>query len=620
MEPTPTTFDLHKLVDALVDGKASDEAINELSRRLHTDSAVRRAYIEYMCIEAELSSTFLVPTPIESTTAEVTSVRAGIQETFTKRWTRRRLTQWLGIGASLLLAVSSSSWVTYLCMRDRQLSAATAGDKDPAASEAPIGEPVARISGTQNCRWRKIRNEPAVGYGDLLYAFQRLELEEGLAEISFSNGVRIVLEGPATFQAPGEGQVNLLSGRMAAAVPHSATGFTVRAPRVTINDTGTQFGVVADQDDGTEVHVFKGPIHARAIDDGGQELGSVQLVANEAARLSPTAIDFALFRANQNEFVRTLAPPTGPIAGLLAFEDFSYPVGPLAWQNGGFGWAGPWTDIETAGGTAGVHGAPTNGVADGSLAGSEIISRGNRAEQTGQFNRIRRALSTSFCGVFDAAGLIENQDALRLIGHDNRTVYISFLQRTSQTNDEFYGLELHRGDGNANRVLCIGNGGTPGAAKYSVSSTFNMPQAKVAEDYVLPLGEEDANVHFFVVRIEFGVDDYDTVTVYRDPTSLTDERQCVVTAKLRGNYAFDRISLGNFNGTKRHEVDEIRVGTDFVAVTGQVDLAPDLLAESAAPIENPYVMAPTTLSLHSPLIRRESARETLLAAHVFGSH
>ena len=35
-------------------------------------------------------------------------------------------------------------------------------------------------------------------------------------------------------------------------------------------------------------------------------------------------------------------------------------------------------------------------------------------------------------------------------------------------------------------------------------------------------------------------------------------------AELVGNFAFDRISLGNFNGTKIHEVDEIRVGNDPV--------------------------------------------------------
>ena len=82
----------------------------------------------------------------------------------------------------------------------------------------------------------------------------------------------------------------------------------------------------------------------------------------------------------------------------------------------------------------------------------------NRAVQSGQQNRVRRSLSTSIGGVFDAAGLVENQDGTRLIGRDGTTVYLSFLQRVDKLDDVFYGVELHRNDGNSNRVLCIGNG------------------------------------------------------------------------------------------------------------------------------------------------------------------
>jgi hypothetical protein len=49
-----------------------------------------------------------------------------------------------------------------------------------------------------------------------------------------------------------------------------------------------------------------------------------------------------------------------------------------------------------------------------------------------------------------------------------------------------------------------------------------------------------------------------------------------------GNFAFDRISLGNFHGTKVHEVDEIRVGTTFRAVTGRRTRGPDRLMPRVA--------------------------------------
>ena len=213
---------------------------------------------------------------------------------------------------------------------------------------------------------------------------------------------------------------------------------------------------------------------------------------------------------------------------------------------------------------------------DESLATRDMISRGGSALQSGQRNRVRRALSTSLGGVFDSAGLVENRDGHRLIGRERHTLYVSFLQRVDQINDVFYGMELHRGDGNHNRVLCIGNGADD--AGYGVTSNYN---SSGAANYP-QLGAENTQVNFFVVRIEFGALDRDVVTVYRNPESLLNEHECRPDARLRGNFAFDRISLGNFEGTKVHEVDEIRIGAAYRAVTGQRNGAPDTLVRPVA--------------------------------------
>ena len=80
-------------------------------------------------------------------------------------------------------------------------------------------------------------------------------------------------------------------------------------------------------------------------------------------------------------------------------------------------------------------------------------------------------LSTSLRGVFDVAGLVEDQNGIRLIGKNGKTVYVSFMQRVSDISDGFYGFELHRGDGNPNRVLSIGYGAE--GTGYGVSSNYN---------------------------------------------------------------------------------------------------------------------------------------------------
>jgi hypothetical protein len=189
-------------------------------------------------------------------------------------------------------------------------------------------------------------------------------------------------------------------------------------------------------------------------------------------------------------------------------------------------------------------------------------------------------LSTSIGGVFDAAGLVENQDGTRLVGRDGSTVYLSFLQRVDKTDDVFYGVELHRNDGNANRVLCIGNGDE--GCRYGATSNVNVYGLKNFPS----LGEETTETNFIVVKISFGAGNQDRVKVFRNPESMVTEESCVVDAELLGNFAFDRISLGNFNGKKLHEVDEIRVGTTFLAVTGRRSRGPGRLMRRMAMLDS----------------------------------
>lgn len=555
----------HSLVDGIIDNNVSDEQLRELNERLEGDAAFRRRYMGYMCIEAEMHAVHASGSPV--TTPSAGKLHASANSVARSSVDHRPLGFLLVLAASFLAVAVGSAWLTYLTMHGARVAASSATTTD-ADSASQAGEVVAQVTGTRDCRWAS--SDHGTSFGAILREGQLLELEQGLAEVTFASGARVVIEGPATFAVPRGDEGELLAGRIAAVVPRNAVGFTIRTPRMAIADSGTQYGLVAARNGATEVHVFEGPIHARAFDIRGRETGSVQLSASQAARLTPVSADFAVFRAEGNRFTRILSPTAGPADGLLALEGFDYPAGPLAWQNGGFGWAGPWAELEVADGEDSRSGRTTNLVVEGSLAGCELISHANRGVQTGQHNRIRRALSTSIGGMFDTAELVEVQDGVRLVGQDDGTVYISLLQRASEINDVFYGFELHRGDGNANRVICVGSGVEQ--TGYGVSSNYNGTNHDgVLTPLFAALGEEDTDAHLFVLRIDFGDDNHDRVTVYRDPTSLINEERCTPTATIEGNFAFDRISLGNFNGTKgkTHEVDEIRVGTSFAAVTGQ---------------------------------------------------
>jgi hypothetical protein len=439
-----------------------------------------------------------------------------------------------------------------------------------AIADADGSPAVAKITATRNCLWQLPTQ--GVGFGSELHAGQRLELAAGLVEITFEDGATVVLEGPATFDVRDQGRAQLREGRLAAMVPEEARGFEVGTSRLNVVDFGTEFGLMTESEGATEIHVFSGPVKAQLLDERGQQVRTLELDTAQAARIQPLTAMIAPIPARGEEFVRALAVTSGPHDGLYAYDGFDYPAGTLAEQNGGFGWAGAWFNAES---DAQLD-LNSNGVKQGSLEYDGLVPAANRAAQTAQQNRIRRSLSTSIGGVFDAAGLVENQDGIRLVGHDGSTVYLSFLQRVNKTNDVFYGLELHRSDGNANRVLCIGHGAE--RTGYGVTSNYNIYGPRNFPS----LGEEDTSTNFFVVRVTFGSGNRDRVEVFRNPESLVDEDACVADAELTGNFAFDRISLGNFHGTKVHEVDEIRVGTTFRAVTGRRSRGPDRLVPSVA--------------------------------------
>jgi len=551
-----TTERLLDAIGNLCNGTIDEAEGRELDEMLASDAQARRVYTNYMwthaCLYAEGGS--FHADDVAADHAELAS-QVDLHAEQAAAATSRSYKSWFAIAAAILGVAAFSSWATTR-WSDRQVAEQSSMTEKQLAF--PLAEAVARVTGTHNCIWRDARE--TVSYGSALYPGQRIELAEGLAEITFDDGATVLLEGPASFTVDSSNKVALLTGRLAAVVPQRAEGFHVRTTSLDVFDVGTEFGLVAQESGAAEVHVFNGLVKADVLDNQGRALRRLELNAAEAARINPLSTTVVEFPASDANFVRNIAPTAGPHDGLLADEAFRYPEGPLEAQNGGFGWAGPWfttsADDEDAG-------PDSNRVTPGSLAVRGIVPVGNRAILIGNRNRIRRQLATSVGGVFDAEGLVENQDEIRLVGRDGKNVYLSFVQRISKVNDGFYGLELHRGDGNGNRVLCIGNGAD--GAEYGATSNVNVYGAKNLPS----LGTESAEPNFFVVKIAFGVGNRDTVEIYRNPASLRDEKECTPDAVLRGNFAFDRISLANFDGSKVHEVDELRVGTHFLAVTGR---------------------------------------------------
>jgi hypothetical protein len=557
MIPGRNQDELYRLVAEHCHGTIAEDDGAALDALLASDATAREFYNNYMFLHAELYTQH-ASMDCETLAAKIEQREFDLMTAADTSAPASRA-PWLALAATLLGVAIGSSWLTYLSIR---YGATTDERVAVVVDGVDLSLPVAKITATRNCLWSGPTQD--VGFGATLFAGQQLDLAAGLVEVTFIDGAQVVLEGPVKFNVKGTALAELHAGRIAALVPDRARGFEIATNGLNVEDLGTEFGMLAEGDE-TEVHVFRGLVNAHLLDTAGLQVKTVELRTSQAARITPASSMVSRIPARDDEFVRSLGVVSGPHDGLYAYEDFNYPDGPMEGQNGGFGWGGVWSSLDAAD----VEDAKSNQAVSGGLEYEGMSPISNRAVQTAQHNRIRRTLSTSIGGVFDAAGLVENQNGTRLVGREGTTVYISFLQRVDRTDDVFYGVELHSNDGNANRVLCVGNGAEE--CKYGVTSNTNS----YALHNFPSLGEEDTRTNFIVIKIEFGTDNRDRVAVYRNPESLVNESSCVADAELKGNFAFDRISLGNFNGTKIHEVDEIRVGTTFLAVTGRRSRGPE---------------------------------------------
>jgi hypothetical protein len=87
-----------------------------------------------------------------------------------------------------------------------------------------------------------------------------LELHEGVAEITFKKGTRVLIQAPCELELLSTNRMELMGGSVTAFVPEQARGFRVITPQSEIVDFGTEFGVAVASSKAYEVHVFKGRV------------------------------------------------------------------------------------------------------------------------------------------------------------------------------------------------------------------------------------------------------------------------------------------------------------------------------------------------------------------------
>jgi len=122
-----------------------------------------------------------------------------------------------------------------------------------------IPTPVARILDSSHARWLqdKTSKSPSILFEGAL------TVTEGTLKFAMYDGTEVNLSAPGVIELEQVDRLFLKQGRLRAAVPPAATGFTVRTPSGSIVDFGTDFSVAVDTAGKTEVEVFKGIVELR---------------------------------------------------------------------------------------------------------------------------------------------------------------------------------------------------------------------------------------------------------------------------------------------------------------------------------------------------------------------
>jgi ferric-dicitrate binding protein FerR (iron transport regulator) len=131
----------------------------------------------------------------------------------------------------------------------------------------PAGLPksVAQLTQTgPNVIWANASASPQRGAS--IREGQLLELNQGRILATLSNGVQVVVRGPAKFKIDAENLMYLQTGRITVAVPRQASGFVVESPVARFVDLGTEFTLDMQPDSGCELHVFSGLVEMQPRD------------------------------------------------------------------------------------------------------------------------------------------------------------------------------------------------------------------------------------------------------------------------------------------------------------------------------------------------------------------
>ncbi len=267
--PRPPSRELRRLVDGLLAETLTRRDFARLEELLEGDPSAREYYLEVVGGESLLSLSLPLASPVGKTGAPARPVPSMPR--------RLAFAATIAAAAGLAVAIAVLMW--------------PAGERPaPLADDAPVPRvdlspradiPPVVVTGEVGAVWSEGLEEVAVG--DEVPG-RTIAIEGGVLEVTYRNGVSLLIEGPARYHVAGANAGRLDYGNLVAEVPPGAEGFTIDYGSDRLVDHGTKFGLRMPRGEGAaEVAVFSGEVE---VFPGAGER-SAQLFRGHAVRRAP---------------------------------------------------------------------------------------------------------------------------------------------------------------------------------------------------------------------------------------------------------------------------------------------------------------------------------------------
>jgi FecR protein len=236
----------HQIVQDVLDGEVSKESFDAFQQRMRSEPQLAKFYGEYARLHHTLTEEYEGSEPSIHYSPQATGKSV-------------LLVLWLAAAVVVLLGALAFFWKS---------------------SGKPSGpEALATVRFSPDAVWRM---EGGGGKPTDLIAGSKLQLVQGLAEVSMPGGGRALVAGPSQFTLVSGRSAHLAAGRGKFSSGGSGKNLTITTPSMTAEDLGTEFGVMVSPDAPDEVHVFTGRVGMRVNGSSTSEL----LEAGEAGRIA----------------------------------------------------------------------------------------------------------------------------------------------------------------------------------------------------------------------------------------------------------------------------------------------------------------------------------------------